>query len=51
MSTARLDVQKVLSNRAKSIDASGIRKVGLQWQATARGNSDFDDRYLKLFNG
>lgn len=28
-----------------------IRKVGLQWQATARGNSDFDDRYLKLFNG
>ena len=27
MSTARLDVQKVVSNRAKSIDASGIRKV------------------------
>ena len=26
-SHARLDVQKVLSNRAKSIDASGIRKV------------------------
>lgn len=28
-----------------------IRKVGQQWQAAGRGNSDFNDRYLKLFNG
>jgi hypothetical protein len=28
-----------------------IRKVGQQWKAAARGNSDFEDRYLKLFNG
>jgi hypothetical protein len=35
---------------AKALDER-IRKVGQQWKAAARGNSDFEDRYMKLFNG
>jgi len=30
---------------------SRIRKVGAQWKAAGRGNSDFEDHYFKPFNG
>ena len=35
---------------AKSLEAR-IRKVGALWKAAGRGNSDFEDRYFKPFNG
>ena len=35
---------------ATALDAR-IRKVGALWKAAGRGNSDFEDRYFKPFNG
>ncbi|MFZ4749601.1 MAG: hypothetical protein ACOYMM_03720 [Phycisphaerales bacterium] len=35
---------------AKSLEAR-ILKVGALWKAAGRGNSDFEDRYFKPFNG
>ncbi len=35
---------------AKALEVR-IRKVGAMWKAAAKGNSDFEDRYFKLYNG
>ncbi|MEY3025880.1 MAG: hypothetical protein RLZZ238_777 [Planctomycetota bacterium] len=36
--------------KAKALEER-IRRVGQQWKAAGRNNSDFEDRYFKLFKG